>query len=690
MAAVLALLFITLIAVLAVGLYATAGSNTQAASRHAQASSARAAADSALEWAAWRFAQMPLPLSSIGNITPDVALDLWPAIRTTIINDLQPMASTGSFVTWDAATSVLSTQSFRIDDSDTSVQVQFRQHPIPGDPTPLDARHIRVTAIATNGLAERRVSADFKIDKRIRYAVVSKTRIQIGRNVLVEGPMGMSTANRTPPYLILSDFEHLATALRNRIRAFQAWCETHRSDFDNRVRVGSAEYAAVLAAGYDDVDLDGYVDEFDLFVDHYDNDGDGAISLAEFTDPVTGKLYDQNLFKAIDELGAPLYGDDVTRYGFADNKLDRHDGYAKTRGQISMAISQAGFNSAQATGGLTIFDNIRGTVIPDRSDQAPVKFNASDIFDLNPLNFEQCAANYRARSGTAAGTPTRSAGLIANTTLSLADANGTPIVERTPFGSTSYQATYRRPVFRNLTLRNVIIPKGMNALFDNCTFEGVTFIDSERNITTSSGSVSTDQGQGMSWAQRKVSGDNFSKDKQLIGSGTPTSGQTVTRGSQLGNNIRFHNCTIKGPLANNYATAYTHFANSWEFTGATLFDNQTDDTATIVAPQTNIEMGSFTNPGSAPSTLIGVVVAGNIDIRGTSVVDGSIIVTGDGAGNTTLGYFGASDSDTNPSAMPEGGFGRLNLRYNPHRPLPDGINIRVNLSPLAGSYREGE
>ena len=69
-----------------------------------------------------------------------------------------------------------------------------------------------------------------------------------------------------------------------------------------------------------------------------------------------------------------------------------------------------------------------------------------------------------------------------------------------------------------------------------------------------------------------------------------------------------------------------------------MFDNKSPtQTATIVAPQTNIEMGSFTDPAKAPSTLIGVVVAGNIDIRGTSVVDGSIIVTGDGAGNTTLG-----------------------------------------------------
>ena len=83
-----------------------------------------------------------------------------------------------------------------------------------------------------------------------------------------------------------------------------------------------------------------------------------------------------------------------------------------------------------------------------------------------------------------------------------------------------------------------------------------------------------------------------------------------------------------------------------------------------------------------------MVVAGNIDIRGTSSVDGSIIVTGDGAGNTTLGYFGPSDSDTNPTAMPEGGYGRLNIRYNPTRALPDGINISVDMTPQTTTYTE--
>jgi hypothetical protein len=236
-----------------------------------------------------------------------------------------------------------------------------------------------------------------------------------------------------------------------------------------------------------------------------------------------------------------------------------------------------------------------------------------------------------------------------------------------------------------MTFRNVRIPKGLNALFDNCTFEGVTFVDLTTNITNSSGQTTTSAGDGATWSRKMLSG-SFANTTVLTNSNS--------FGFQNGNNLRFNNCNIKGPLVSSVPTAYTHFTNSWEFTGATKFDNVWTDssgrtTATIIGPQTNIEMGSFTDPAKAPSTLKGVVVAGNIDIRGSSLIDGSIIVTGDGAGNTTLGWFGASDSETETAGeMPEGGYGRLDIRYNPYLPLPDGINMAIQLLPVVNESNQ--
>jgi hypothetical protein len=40
--------------------------------------------------------------------------------------------------------------------------------------------------------------------------------------------------------------------------------------------------------------------------------------------------------------------------------------------------------------------------------------------------------------------------------------------------------------------------------------------------------------------------------------------------------------------------------------------------------------------------------------------------------------------------MPEGGYGRLNIRYNPTRALPDGINIAIDILPDTNTYAEGQ
>ena len=56
----------------------------------------------------------------------------------------------------------------------------------------------------------------------------------------------------------------------------------------------------------------------------------------------------------------------------------------------------------------------------------------------------------------------------------------------------------------------------------------------------------------------------------------------TSKGFTDGNNLRFDGCTINGPIASDVPTAYTHFSNSWEFTGATVFDNQSDPIASTI------------------------------------------------------------------------------------------------------------
>ncbi|HWP41256.1 MAG TPA: hypothetical protein VNL70_10045 [Tepidisphaeraceae bacterium] len=689
-AAVLAMLFLVLATTLTVAMYSLATSNVQTAHNFADVARAQAAAEAGLRWMAYRFEHMTRPKTTSGTITPAVADALWPQIQQAIVNDLTVSGNQ----MLDPAERTVSTDATSITTAPISIESGGARFTVTVQQDSSDPTYLLVTSTGTYRNASRSVSMKFKIDKKIKYAVVGKVPIQIGRNTIVEGPVAMATANKYPPLLMLSDFMHFDSTLASWLTQWNQFLQANHNGYDNRISVNnSVEYAAAQQAGYEDVNGDAYIDEYDFFLRRFDSDGDKAVTAAEFTNPSTGKLYDENLFKAMDSVNGPMFDGDPPRLGYNDGKIDNSDGYAKVRGNIVLATTADAWAANLAPQGKDINDMIQGTVAPTEPGQVPVEFgvNPENMLDLDPANFEDAALGFKNRSGPNAGASLVVAGQrIENKMLSASDANGGTAIERTPYGSTSYQATYKRPVFRNMTFKNVQIPKGLNALFDNCKFEGVTWVEGERDITTATGTVTYDKNEGMNWAKRKVAGDNFSADKPLVGAGqTPATGQTRTKGSERGNNLRFNNCTFEGPIAGNYATAYTHFANSWEFTGATKFDNKVDQTATIVSPQVNIEMGSFTNPGEAPSTLIGVVVAGNIDIRGTSTVDGSIIITGDGAGNTTLAYFGASDSSTDPnSPMPEGGWGRLNIRYNPNRALPDGINLAIDLMPVIASYSE--
>jgi hypothetical protein len=692
---------------------------------------ARGAAESGLRWVSWRFTKMTRPRTTSGAITPAVAQALWPQIKTSVTTDLNTMLQPAERGVVPDAVAIIS-KPIAVDATSAAVTgarfvLNIRPHPLSsGDP--LDARYVRVTSTGSYRGVSRMISMDFLLDKKIRYAMVGKVPIQLGRNVMVEGPIGMTVPGKYPPIYSLSDFRSLTPGLTTRLDQFDNFLKAIHRGYDNRISVNDPdEFPLAKNAGYADTNGDNYIDEYDLFLAYFDANKDKAISSAEFMNPSTGKMYDADLFATIDGLGPPLTTAEGQRDGYRDGVIDNRDAYAKVRGQISLAATSTDWNNNLRSQGKVIQDQLDGPISPADTSELPIRFGVptGEILDVQPSMFD--TASFKARTGPEAGTTRTGAGsmvAIENKVLSPTDsqimrvtvkgstpyavgdyvlktdfdaanaalptaqkATGTNVTpanatEKVPFGSTAYQATYTRPVFRNMKFKNVRIPKGMNALFDNCTFEGVTYVEIQTNITTGSGTTTKDPNDGMNWSKKMKSG-TFSADTALTA--------TNSYGYVEGNNLRFNNCNIKGPVATDNPTAYTHFTNSMEFTGATMFDNQADQTATIVAPQTNIEMGSFTDPSKAPSTLVGVVVAGNIDIRGSSKVDGSIIVTGDGAGSTTMGWFGSSDAATEPtSPMPEGGWGRMSIVYNPNRPLPDGINLAIDFVPNVDSYWEGQ
>src|SRR5207302_1353541 len=158
--------------------------------------------------------------------------------------------------------------------------------------------------------------------------------------------------------------------------------------------------------------------------------------------------------------------------------------------------------SALKSQGLTLNDMFAGPIIPPSPAVPPVQFGVdpAQLFDLSPTNFD--TSGFLARSGPNAGPTSKSATAITDAVLAATDANGGTANEQSPYGSTSWQATYQRPVFKNMTFTNVTIPKGLNALFQNCTFKGVTYVQMTTNITDSTGATTTSASAGMQWSQK--------------------------------------------------------------------------------------------------------------------------------------------------------------------------------------------
>ncbi len=706
-AAVLAMIYLVLMSVLAMTMAAVASLNIRTASNHSDVERARATAETGLRWLGWRFGKMSLPQTEVGTMTNAVAKTLWPTIQATITSDLAGMSPAPTVVDDNThATGGLKIGPMAGPDGSTFTLELWQ--------TPSAERVVQVKATGVARDARRALSMEFYLQKTMKYGVISRIPIQLGKNTTVDGDICMAATpgGSTPPVLAISDFRFTsgtttAVALDNQVNALQAYLRTHNPSHDNRLSADAATLAALRGSSgtlsaVTDYNTDGYIDESDLFLMYFDNDANARVSQAEFSAKAPN---DPNLFRMQDEWTKPWNSNEArpSPDPYLDGYVDRSDQYAKVRGHIRVLETEDHLKTR--LGNTKIADVIQGPISPPDAG-APVEFDASDLssYALTPGDFKmteflklsgpRSGVTETHPTGTATADATRS---FANTKVTNADFNGTEsaaniskltaggstliytgstvtgVTENVPYGSTTAtrRSTVTRPVFSNMAFNNVILSKGTNALFINCTFDGVTFVDGKYNMAKS------------------------------------------TAGYADGNNLRFEGCSFTGPIAQGDTTtsghvaeapnSYTDYTNSWEFTGATGFDLSVaaGDTsplavikkqATIMAPRTNIEMGSFKAPGQATCSFQGVVVAGCFDVRGIADIDGTIIVADTAAGNCTLGYFGDNDNSTNSGqpdpSMVAGSYGKIHVRFNPFRSLPNGINMRVTLLPDTTSWRE--
>ncbi len=795
-ASVLSMMFLVLFGSLAAAMAVVAQGNLRTADSNLRVSRALSAAETGLVFATQRIeSETRRFVVYKGVIDPDFAERLWLGTYTSSDGDVEVLPPTGytvdgpppagiaeaimhahladghsfigapgdsalpginEFGTLRVRPIALSANSDGTPDPD-GPHFRLRYELLESDPNG-ENRSIRVTSTGVDRGVTRTISMDYRITKRIEYAVLSVNRIMIGKNVLVEGPLGSRfgiepgelESEHGHPLILRSDFYDLNPALDAKLDLFFERLAEFDVAGDGRLRPGHPVESQGLA-GTDFIDYtgDGYVDDFDIFMQHYDTNGDGMVvydadlaaaaglgtMAVEFTD-------DLQLARLIDRAMPDRDGDGQvtaadTQLGYNDGVIDLRDRYAKVRGRLGFAVSRSAWESAHNEKYQR--HAVHGPIRHHRDDP-PVQFEVSDeqMLEITTDMFGESQSTFHAMANAGMSFEDQ---VNANSggEVILPDDDDHPGWEGVPYGSASPYDFYNRPIFRNMTFKNVVIPRGTNALFENCTFIGVTFVDTEPNTTH------------YNW---NIAGaiDRIEHDSGLVtyepkwhGLVAELEGEAIEDTREHANNIRFHDCTFLGSVTGIRPEEYTHWRNKIQMTGETRFYLEADDAdlaeqpdagvlidhlsslsesdveelekSSILMPGWSMDVGSFTSDPDADPTdvpmikLRGTIVAGILDIRGNADVHGTLLMTfrpevgkqplvfvpNDcytclSAFSTTIGYFGPEFGDfegLSPDHPDFEGFGEITLRYNPDAKLPDGIPWPVQAEAVPRSYREG-
>lgn len=611
----------------------------------------------------------------------------------------------------------------------------------------------------------RTAQQHFQITKFVEHAVLAPSRVMIGRNVQINGPLGIrydSDALNSvdgPPLQMVSDFLGLDPILDEKLDDFFQAVLDDDTDGDNRLAIAhdieGRSLGALNAVDYDgdgipdnaigDATRDGRIDEFDIFIKHYDTNNDNRLTLsstltdgtpaagnsAEFTADdalaevidmgvpdrnangrVNGRFFDGDwiyetfpAYSGPSSIGASDVDHNDVALGYRDGYLDAKDQYAKIHGTVTFRASRSQWESMTDRFGTPTLDyqkNVEGPINPERGDPA-VEFDASnevlpiitpDSFDSATQGLIEIANDY-ALEGT-----------FAQQVEAQMGAGWTPptAIEGTPYGTPSPADWYRRPVYEDMTFSNVTIPMGTNALFRNCTFLGVTFVQSYADNSHPSWSFygeqtrdpvngdlawvypqtpASDVALDKSWAEPSYEGYDDLPDPLFVTvdlDGDGTAFDQCINTKEITNNIRFHGCTFYGSIVSTRTTFFQNKRNKIQFTGPSRFLRAEDYTgdadftptdeeleemsrSSLMLPNYSVDIGTNNADAEQDVRLRGAIVSGVIDIRGNATVDGILLAdfqpvfgvpplvlydsaVGNPADfNITLGYFSPAQGD---------------------------------------------
>ena len=244
-----------------------------------------------------------------------------------------------------------------------------------------------------------------------------------------------------------------------------------------------------------------------------------------------------------------------------------------------------------------------------------------------------------------------------------------------------------RPLYKNRHFDNIIIPKGYNPQFENCTFDRILYVDCDDNVYRSTSNW-REFNPELPPSKQTVDNTLPAKPYWKIGNFWHNSNSWPDTHS---NNIVFESCTFNGPVITTAPKDLFWSKNTLYFRGETRFQNEYMPEAAILAPNFNVNIGGI-GSDTSDSKLTGLIVGGMVDVRGEAEIEGTVLSTfypdwdlGDERAyyRTNIGYY-----DDKEGKVPDEFQGTVSIRPDPNQSLPMGVVSRIVIKPQYGSYSE--
>jgi hypothetical protein len=585
-----ALLFVLVFSALAVSMAGMSGANVQLASNQHRANTVSYAAQSALACGQYIIHSVALGSTNINYVTDAQAETAWTTLCTylqTQALDGKPVAAASRFSDAGGSGDQIFTLNMRSGSGNITAALRFYRY----DGSP---KIIKMRATGSDGTLTRRVSLAMDLSKSrdvLTYALAGRGRMWLTGDTTIHGDIfsnygrKWNAAHTSYTLLSMAPFNMTSDSrVEGTVNTVLSYSDMATRPYD--LETLSSDNKPLFTFGTTVYDKDGGV-----VTDSYgttdedgfmvDSDGNPVYDASHCRVPVN---YANRVHSMSDELQG--YHENVN-YGQTDEYMS---GLKISDYDTSMYKSAIPSTTVSATGSTVSNGTISTTGISTVTEYFP-----------------HASGNY-----------------------------GSP--------SSSGSRRLTRYKFENKTFSNVTLPSNKNALFKNCTFNNVLYIDC----------------------------------------GTASSSTNY-------NNVRFENCTFNGPIITNVPQAFNWQANTLYFTGAATFNNQSSiQEATILAPHFNVNLGNTNPEQSDNNVLTGAIVGGIVDVRGNAQIYGTIISMAD-TSSYTSGYvtnIGATLNDGGSETTELGDIGVISITPEEDTMLPSGVTTPIILKPDKDTYSE--